>query len=164
MIFASMSSINIARLFDIYDVRPPFLGEVHAIPPSRFVPSSVYRWWDHRTMPLVSPAIIHLAGLALVLQCTVCTWSWHQTSGGHGCHCISCGSNWNIHRRKWNLCRRPWDTRHRGLCQTSEAHGAPTQISGPWFCPCWPEIPSFLTSSLEIHFSWVSVMGTRSSA
>ena len=68
IIFVSMASIHNARLFDIYDVRSPFLGEVHAIPPSCFVPSSVYRWWDHCAMPPVSPAIIHLAGVALVFE------------------------------------------------------------------------------------------------
>ena len=67
IIFVSMASIHNARLFDIYDVRSPFLGEVHAIPPSCFVPSSVYRWWDHCAMRPVSHAIIHLAGVALVL-------------------------------------------------------------------------------------------------
>ena len=67
IIFVSMASIHNARLFDIYGVRSPFLGEVHAIPPSCFVPSSVYRWWDHCAMPPVSPAIIHLAGVALVV-------------------------------------------------------------------------------------------------
>ena len=79
IIFVSMASRHNARLFDIYGVRSPFLGEVHAIPPSCFVPSSVYqtppcntgslsvyRWWDHCAMPPVSPAIIHLAGVALV--------------------------------------------------------------------------------------------------
>ena len=45
-IFVSTASIHNARLFHIYDVHSPFLGEVHAIPPSCFVPSSVYRWWD----------------------------------------------------------------------------------------------------------------------
>ena len=59
-----------ARLFDIYDARSPFLGEVHAIPPSCFVPSSVYRRGDHCAMPPVSPAIIHLADVALVISCT----------------------------------------------------------------------------------------------
>ena len=66
IIFVSMASIHNARLFVNYDIRSPFLGEVHAIPPSCFVPSSVYRWWDHCAMPSVSPAIIHLAGVALV--------------------------------------------------------------------------------------------------
>ena len=42
IIFVSTASIHNARLFYIYDVRLPFLGEVHAIPPSCFVPSSVY--------------------------------------------------------------------------------------------------------------------------
>ena len=34
-------------------------------------------------------------------------------------------------------------TRHRGLYQTYEAHWAPAQLSGPWFCSCWPEVPFF---------------------
>ena len=67
IIFVSTASIHNARLFDIYDVRSPFIGEVHAIPPSCFVPSSVYRWGDHCAMPPVSPAIMHLAGVALVV-------------------------------------------------------------------------------------------------
>ena len=33
---------------------------------SHRVVSSVYRWWDHCAMPPVSPAIIDLAGVALV--------------------------------------------------------------------------------------------------
>ena len=42
--------------------------------------------------------------------------------------------------KKWIFCIRPWDTRRRGLCQTSEACRALAQISGPWFCPCWPKV------------------------
>ena len=74
IIFVSMASIHNARLFDNYDIRSPFLGEVHAIPPSCFVPSSVYRWWDHCAMPSVSPAIIHLAGVALVGRTATLGW------------------------------------------------------------------------------------------
>ena len=67
--------------------------------------------------------VCHL--LVLPVQCIVYTWSWHQTSDRRGCHCISCGSNWNNHHRKWNLCQRPWDTCHSGICQIPEAHQAP---------------------------------------
>ena len=40
IIFFSTASIHNARLFDICDIHSPFLGEVHGIPPSCFVPSS----------------------------------------------------------------------------------------------------------------------------
>ena len=73
--------------------------------------------------------VYHL--LVWPVQCTVYTWSCHQTSDGQRCHCISCWSNWNNQHRKRNLCQRHWDTCHRRLCQTSEAHRAPVQISGP---------------------------------
>ena len=42
IIFVSTASIHDVRLFDIYDVRSPFLSEVQAVPLSRFLPSSVY--------------------------------------------------------------------------------------------------------------------------
>ena len=64
IIFVVTASIHNARLSYIYDVRSPFLGEVHAVPLCRFVPSSVYMWWDHCAMPPVSPAIVHLAVLS----------------------------------------------------------------------------------------------------
>ena len=67
------------------------------------------------------------------------TWSWD--SEGQRYNCISCGPNWNNHHRKWSLCWCPLNTRHRGLCQNSEAHRAPAQILGPGFSPCWPEVP-----------------------
>ena len=35
--------------------------------------------------------VCHL--LVWPVQCNVYTWSWHQTSDGQGCHCISGGSN-----------------------------------------------------------------------
>ena len=86
IIFVSTASIHDARLFDIYDVRSPFLSEVHAIPPSCFVPSGVFRWGDHCAMPPVSPAIIHLAGVALVdhIICHCCCVSTqHATCARH---------------------------------------------------------------------------------
>ena len=96
IIFVSMASIHNARLFDIYGVRSPFLGEVHALPPSCFVPSSVYRWWDHCAMPPVSPAIIHLAGVALVLAGT------HLLPGPEkqcSMNCLAQGHNEPEHRQ-----------------------------------------------------------------
>ena len=64
IIFVGTASIHNARLSHIHDVRSPLLGEVHAVPQCRFVPSSVYMWWDHCAMPPVSPAIVHLAVLS----------------------------------------------------------------------------------------------------
>ena len=61
------------------------------------------------------PLVCHL--LVWPVQCAVYTWSWHQSSDGQGCRCISYGSTWNNHHRKLNLCRRPWDTRHRGFAR-----------------------------------------------
>ena len=55
-----------------------------------------------------------------------------------------------------SLFRRPWNTRLRGLCWASEAHRAPAQISGPWFCSCWPEVP-FLSCSFSIGSTYRAV-------
>ena len=66
IIFVSTALMHTVRLLDIYDVRSAFLGEGHAVPLSRFVPSSIYRWCDHCAMPPVSPVIFHLVGVTLV--------------------------------------------------------------------------------------------------
>ena len=74
------------------------------------------------------------------LQYIAYTCRWDQASESRIYRCNSCRSNWNSLHRKC-VCRRPWDTRHRVFCQTSEVHRFPAQISGPWFCPRWPEVP-----------------------
>ena len=86
IIFVGTASIHHARLFDIYDVCSPF----HAIPLSRFVPSSVFRWLDHRAMPPVSSAIIHLGDVAPVAG-ILKLWKrfrMSQTSFEHGINSI----------------------------------------------------------------------------
>ena len=40
-IFLSTARVQNGRLFGVYDVRWPFLGEIHTAPLKRFVPSSV---------------------------------------------------------------------------------------------------------------------------
>ena len=40
-IFLSMAGIQNVRLFGVYDVRWPFLAEIHTVPLKRFMPSSV---------------------------------------------------------------------------------------------------------------------------
>ena len=48
-IFLSTACISNVRLFGVYDVRWPFLAEIHTAPLKRFVPSSVLitRWSEH---------------------------------------------------------------------------------------------------------------------
>ena len=67
--------------------------------------------------PLWSLSLVcHL--LVWPVQCIIYTWNWHQTSDGQGCHCISCGSDWNIQNRKWNL-RQRLETHARGVFVSS---------------------------------------------
>ena len=54
---------------------------------------------------------------------------------------IHADRSWNNHHRKWIPCRRHWDTRHRGLCQTSEANRALAHLSESCFFPILTEVP-----------------------
>ena len=65
-ILLSTACIQIVRLFGVYDVRWPFLAEIHTAPLKRFVPSSVLQ--AVRALPNAPAALaVFLAGVAPVL-------------------------------------------------------------------------------------------------
>ena len=68
-IFLSTACIQNMRLFGVYDVRWPFLAEIHTAPLKRFVPSSV----------------LHAGGQSIVQ----CTNSVSRVLG----RCVACGCN-----------------------------------------------------------------------
>ena len=69
-IFLSTACIQNVRLFGVYDVRWPFLAEIHTAPLKRFVPSSVLQAVRAlRNAPAASA--VFLAGVAPVLWCNI---------------------------------------------------------------------------------------------
>ena len=68
-IFLSTARVQNGRLFGVYDVRWPFLGEIHTAPLKRFVPSSVLQ--VVRALRNAPAALaVFLAGVAPVLTTT----------------------------------------------------------------------------------------------
>ena len=69
IIFLSPACIQNVRLFGVYDVRWPFLAEIHTAPLKRFVPSSVLQ--AVRALSNAPAAFaVFLAGVAPVAQIT----------------------------------------------------------------------------------------------
>ena len=70
-VFLSTACIQKVRLFGVYDVRWPFLAEIHTVPLKRFVPSSVLQAIRAlRNAP--AALVVFLAGVAPVMLMTNC--------------------------------------------------------------------------------------------
>ena len=88
-IFLSTARVQNGRLFGVYDVRWPFLGEIHTAPLKRFVPSSVLQ--VVRALRNAPAALaVFLAGVAPVVR---------MVTGPKGTSPNSHWSEWSIVRR-----------------------------------------------------------------